>query len=101
MELGQVIADRTFELHPDAGEVIEIVLRVGSPRPAEVDWVCPFEITGGDTRVAHAAWGVDAVQALLLALAMAAADLRSEARRVGARVQWLGRDELGLPGANL
>ena len=98
MELGTVVAERDFELVDEAGVRRPVLLRLGLPRPADVDWVCPFEIADGQTSIAHVAYGVDGVQALLLALARADADLRFHARSAGARLEWLGRDELGLPG---
>ncbi len=96
-----MVAERSFELVDQAGSRRPFLLRIGVPRPAEVDWVCPFVIADGPTSIAHAAYGVDGVQALLLALTMAKADLRFHARTVGARLQWLGGDDPGLPDAKL
>ena len=40
-----------------------------APEPRGVDWICPFLIEGeGFEPVVREAWGVDAVQALLLAM---------------------------------
>ncbi len=50
----------------------------------------------GDTRIAHHAYGVGAVQALLPALTMAQADLVAHARAAGGGLQWLGLEDLGL-----
>ena len=71
--IGTVIAERTLDLTPDA----KVVVRIGKPRKFRGggDYFCPFEIRWPDrSRIARAG-GVDAVQALDLALKMVATDL--------------------------
>lgn len=97
--LQPLVAERCFEALDVAGER-QIVLRLGVPErdPAPGgDWRCRYEITVGSTRWTSAAYGVDSLQALLLALAKARAELLARGCRDGLRLTWLGQDDLGLP----
>jgi Domain of unknown function (DUF6968) len=70
LQLGPVIAERRLRVkgHPD----LDVRIRIGTPSPfADApygDYYCPYQIIGlGSERVRHAG-GVDAVQALELAI---------------------------------
>jgi hypothetical protein len=70
VELGQVIAERRLRVsgRPD----LEVWVRLGTPRPFQDDstddYYCPYQVSGvGDAKVRYAS-GVDALQALELAL---------------------------------
>jgi hypothetical protein len=97
--LGELVAEREYEAtDPRGGEARKVVLRVGTPRAAPDPgghWLCPVQIVGiGDDNVLEAA-GVDAVQALSLALVMAGVKLTCPPP--GVTITWLGGSDLGLP----
>ncbi len=74
-----VIAERQYTLTGDDGLATPVLVRLGAPResPDGLDYICPFEITGlARTRIKWA-FGVDALQALELALKMLGADLHA------------------------
>ena len=90
--LGLIIAERTFDAGRDATPV---VLRIGAPRPhPKRDWSCPYQIVGIGSEAVREGVGVDALQALMLCVEMARADL--EARSRGDGLRWLGDSSLGL-----
>lgn len=92
-ELHDVIAEREFEAQGRPGGV---TLRLGRPAPdPQGDWSCPFQTVGlGRDGEVHTAYGVDAVQALVLALQMARAQLQSVQAEHG--LTWLDGSDLGL-----
>ena len=97
--LGEVIAEREYEAsNAGGGEPRRVLLRIGKPRIAphlDGAWVCPVQILGiGEDDVLEAA-GIDAVQALHLAMVMAGARLTYPPR--GVTITWLGGPDLGLP----
>ena len=82
---GQRIASRRYQWVPPVGARRPVELEIGSPvAVSEEEWACPFRITGLPKRIDMAAHGVDAVQALELALVGAARMLsRSPQFRAG------------------
>ncbi|TPK00928.1 hypothetical protein FJ872_30255 [Mesorhizobium sp. B2-5-9] len=64
------------------------------------DFQCRYEIGWTEGMRSRKAYGIDEVQALLLAMQMAHAELLS-ARENGRQVSWLDQRGLGLPLANL
>jgi uncharacterized protein DUF6968 len=76
----------------------EVVVQIGRPAPfpdtPDRDWYCPWVIQGLNTPVQHEAVGVDALQALLMALSGLRAELQSIGR--GGKLTWLDDDDLGL-----
>ncbi|TIV51421.1 MAG: hypothetical protein E5V88_16490 [Mesorhizobium sp.] len=64
------------------------------------DFHCRYEIAWPEGSRSRKAYGIDEVQALLLAMQMAHADLLSERERNGRQVLWLDQRSLGLPIAN-
>jgi hypothetical protein len=97
--LGDVVAERAYEAtQARGGEPREVLLRIGRPRVAphlDGAWTCPVQIHGMDEDDVLEAVGIDAVQALYLALSMAGARLTYS--RNGSTITWLGGSELGLP----
>ena len=93
-DLHDVIAER--ELEAGDGRPGGVTVRLGRPAPdPEGDWSCPFQVVGIDGRAeVYAAYGVDALQALVLAIQMIRAQLGSAQARHG--LTWLGGDDLGL-----
>ena len=94
-ELGTVIARRTF----DCGEN-NVMLEIGAPYPMnnnQPDCWCPYRISGLGPSTVKRSGGVDAVQALYLALQMAATDLYCSDAARQKILQWVGQRNLGLP----
>lgn len=80
--LGTVVASRTLRYKPREGDVKEVVVRLGLPVPDESsgDWVCPYHISGIYVRSkVRAVFGVDSMQALILALHALPVELQAEA----------------------
>lgn len=90
--VSQPIAERSFET-PDG----PVRLQIWPPRPDQADWRCDYAIQGRDGVRHGYGMGVDAVQALYLALQGAhIALLMSEHGRAG-RLTWLEQTDLALP----
>jgi len=86
-ELGRPIAERALAC---GKRKRQLTVRIGAPKKAEdVDWVCPYQIAGlRDSRV-EAAYGVDALQALMMALEK----IRVRLERAGGNCTWVGGEE--------
>ena len=96
--VGQVLAERTLDL--DAGGSKDTVtVLIGTPKriPGCVDFYCPYQIRGlGDETVRYTE-GVDAAQAIYLAMeAVGTALSQSKEARAG-RLTWYGECALGFP----
>lgn len=78
------IASRILKL-TTATEVVDVAVRIYLPaQESERAWSCRYEIDWPHGRWEHAAWGVDSVQALHLALQMIGSHLyASEHHRSG------------------
>jgi hypothetical protein len=98
VKLGTVIATRKLTL---AG-VKTVTVRIGKPElfPDGLNWYCPYQVDGiGNGRVRRAG-GIDAVQALQLALKMIGADLYTSAEARSGSLTWdAGKEQrdLGFP----
>ncbi len=74
-----------------------VVIRFFEPVADQADFRCDYEITGLDaTRKSHG-FGVDAVQALVLAMQKAHIDLLASRQAKAGELTWLGQPDLGLP----
>lgn len=97
-DIGTVIAVRTLSL---SGEE-KVTVTIGKPKrfPEGDDYYCPYRIVGiGNERVRHAG-GVDAMQALVLALRMIGAELYTSPEARSGALRWMGRSregDLGFP----
>ena len=95
IELGEVIAERGLEGEHE-GRPITVTVKVGRPVPdPDGHWTCPYRISSPVKERTFYAFGVDAVQALYLALYMIGAELRSGYK--GLQLRWYGGEELGFP----
>jgi hypothetical protein len=82
-----LIATRILKLrHPDGD--IEIRVRIFAPKPETIDWSCQFEIDWPDEKLTRAATGVDAVQALELALRMIGAQVYASDHHASGKLLW-------------
>jgi hypothetical protein len=82
---GGAIAVRKYIWNPPVGRSRPVTLEIGAPVPvSEGEWTCSFRIAGLPKEITTAAHGIDAVQALELALVGAGAYLsRSPQFRAG------------------
>lgn len=96
--LVDVIAERTLEAtDPGSGATREIRVRIGRPyADSDEDWICPVQILGIGNEEVATVYGVDAIQALTLALQKAGSDLSAVARG-NLQVRWLEGSDLGFP----
>lgn len=86
--LGQIIATRNFQLKN--GKLVTV--SIGKPEvfPNESSFYCPYQITGMGSERVNRAGGVDAVQALLLALKMIGAELVTSDECLSGNLSWAG-----------
>ena len=87
-----VILERTFTAADES-----IQLEVYSPIANPDDHECRYRIHGAGLDRSFRGYGIDPVQALLLALANAHVDLLAMRRDTGLPILWLGSRDLGLP----
>lgn len=91
-----VVAERVYDgVQLDAAVRLRICRPEPDPTP-DGDWRCRLLIEGLERPVDRWAYGIDAVQALGLALEMARSHLQPSPERP-ALVTWLGQLDLGLP----
>jgi hypothetical protein len=85
--LAEVIAGSGVLMSTGSPDVHSLVIHIGRPVPADVDWQCSHQITGlaGDDHVVTA-YGVDALQALWLCIRMASARVEAIEQRLGIRL---------------
>jgi hypothetical protein len=69
-------AEATFGGRPPKDRSrVEVPINIFAPRAEDGAWSCRYEIGWPEGQEARDAWGIDSVQALLLALQMIGADL--------------------------
>ncbi|HKR60429.1 MAG TPA: hypothetical protein VJS64_11905 [Pyrinomonadaceae bacterium] len=86
-ELGELIAERQLTFVTTDGVSKEVVIRLGRPVQDVPDraWVCPYQVSGlGRDRVTGI-FGVDSMQALLLAIHTIPAELSAFIKDSGGR----------------
>ena len=95
--VGDLIAERTLVLELNGGVKREVVVRLGRPEPDGDDWACSYQVVGFERACGLRVLGVDAFQALLLAIKSVAVDIDREAKRSGGELFWLGQATAGFP----
>lgn len=92
------IASRTLSYEGPDGARRSIDVELGAPALTSQEprdaWACPFQITGFGPPILREMYGVDAMQALVLALHILPTELRALAREEGGR--YLDEPDLGL-----
>ena len=83
-----IIATRTLTVQ-DNGIDRDIPIRIYSPERAAVDWICRFDIGWPEGKAERWGAGVDAVQALLMAMQMIGAEVYTSAYHESGRLSWL------------
>jgi hypothetical protein len=95
-EIGEPIADRKLVMGTD-----EVVVTIGKPQPFDddEDYYCPYSIEYGGRKKVSYAGGMDAVQALQLAMKKVGTDLAYLAKTQGVSIAWLSDtpDDTGFP----
>ncbi|WP_108046364.1 hypothetical protein [Bosea sp. 124] len=93
MESSAVIASRTFEL----GRSGHVEVSFFAPVPDGNDWRCDYRIEWPDRTRSYRAFGIDSVQALLLAMKAVQAELTYAPETLNEGLTWLGDADLDLP----
>ncbi len=90
----EVIAERNLTLDSDGTEEV-LTVQIGRPYYVEPDgvWFCPFNVIGLLPKGTRRAGGVDAIQALQLALVMIGAELSTSSKSL----KWGGEPSTGFP----
>ena len=86
---------REFEMRPiTGGAVSPLRLELSTPRwnEAEDEWVCQITLSADNFEDKGQAFGVDSLQALLLALQMADAKMEYLKRTRGISITWNGEE---------
>ncbi len=96
--VGIVIATRDITL--DSHQKVEVRIGKPEPMPDGIDWYCPYQIDGIGSGNVWWAGGVDAVQALVLALSQVGAKLVCSPEFEAGRLNWdcgAVKGDLGFP----
>jgi hypothetical protein len=81
-----VIATRSLLLRD---RNVEIPIRVHAPEKAKVDWICRFEIDWPEGKAERWGAGIDAIQALVIALNMVGAEIYASKHHETGQLVWL------------
>jgi len=99
--VGEIIASRKLSLIRKGQELVEVVVLLGKPEkfPDHTDYYCPYQITGFGREKVMAVGGIDAFQALQLALNIIGVELEVINRDSGGQLLWDADDkgDLGFP----
>ena len=93
-EHGAVIAERMYQI---AGTPDGIHVRIGEPMNKEGDCACAVHIRGIDDDSVRMIFGVDALQALCLAIDYVSVRMHVANAQLAGDIEWLGERQLGLP----
>lgn len=99
--IGETIAARNLSLISNDGPPSEVLVLLGKPMqtPGHDDFYCPYQIKGVGAEKVRYMCGIDAFQALQLAMRALAADWEVLNRNLGGNLRWEGDEEgwLGFP----
>lgn len=96
--VGPVIATRLLSLARDKKAVQAITVRLGRPKrmPGTSDYYCPYQIAGiGSEKIKYVA-GIDAFQAIQLAMGRIGTDLWALNQECQGKLRWEGDERGGL-----
>jgi len=92
-EVQVVLAEREIVFRSEDGTELPCRVRIGSPElRSQRDWVCPYDVSVGNSRKSFGIYGVDSIQALVLALRTVDVEIEVRARKLGMKPTWLGED---------
>lgn len=83
-----IIAIRSFFLK-DSNRETEIPVRIHAPEESKSSWMCRFDIGWPEGKVERWGTGVDAVQALVMALQMIGVEVYASHYHEAGRLRWL------------
>ena len=88
--VGEIIANRKFTLIRDGHEPVEVEVLMGKPEkfPDDTGYYCPYQINGAGREKLMAIGGVDAFQAIQLALSTIAVELEVVEKESGGKLSW-------------
>jgi hypothetical protein len=97
--VGEVIATRTLVLERDGEPPAAATVLLGKPQADGGDYYCPYQIKGAGDEKVRSAYGIDAFQALQLALSILGVELEVLNKELGRRLRWecAGKDDFGFP----
>jgi len=87
---GRRIAHRRYTWRPPVGRPRAVVLEIGTPVRCARDWGCRVRITGLPGKLDRPIYGVDAVQALELALILAGKTISSSPQFRAGQIEQYG-----------
>jgi|SRR5579872_4461497 len=87
------LATRTLELQGKPSVIVELSV----PVPHGDDFECSYKIQGLGAEETKCAFGVDGLQALLLAMQRIGIDLYTSEAFQSGQLRWLGQPDLGFP----
>jgi hypothetical protein len=96
--VGKVLAERILELDA-AGDRRKVRVLLGQPRtmPGSHDFFCPYQVVGLGDEVVRYAGGVDAAQAIYLAMEAVGTALAATREALSGALTWYGEPALGFP----
>lgn len=95
-----IIANRSLVLR-DRYRDIEIPISIHAPEKVKVDWICRFEIAWPEGKAERWGTGVDAAQALVMALQMIGVEIYASRHHESGRLRWLVAGQgYGFPVSN-
>jgi hypothetical protein len=99
--VGEIIASRKLTLLREGKEPAEVIVLMGKPEkfPDHTDHYCPYQIKGVGREKIMAVGGVDAFQAMQLALSTIGVELEVIRKDSGAQLLWDAgnKGDLGFP----
>lgn len=101
-ELGEIIAERRLSSKAEDGLTGEVLVLLGKPRPFPDapygDYYCPYQISGVGSEKVSGAGGVDAFQAMQLAMVAIGSTLEYLQKTYKVDLTWNdGSTDLGFP----
>ena len=100
-DLGEVIAERSYQLKRKAKRGMRVIVRVGTPvpdpNPPGRDWACPYEIIVSGKSKTRVTFGVDSMQALELTLRILPTHLAVLARAQKGKIYRFGQPDTTIP----
>jgi hypothetical protein len=96
--VGNILAERKLDLE-EGGTQRQIAVLIGVPQniPGSADCYCPYQIVGLKNETVRYTEGVDAAQALYLAMEAVGSLLAATTESRSGRLTWYGDSALGFP----
>lgn len=99
--IGEVIATRALTQQRGKGPTSDVLVLLGKPQklPDHTDYFCPYQIKGAGSERVKYTCGVDAFQALQLALSTLSVEIEVLNKELGGALRWDGDEggDLGFP----